>query len=228
MLLQSQKITTDALEKRLRSLSSLDDVEEIRLHNNVLQSPLPARIWSMPSLRVFVVDSNYIVSLDDMPLSPAAPLEKLSASWNMLTLLPPQICSLTHLTILSLHHNRLTRLPADFGHRLTNLRDLNLGHNSLIHLPDIRALRNLATFSLERNPDLPASIGLPFWIHSEIPEVINRASNYFARRDAIFIFVWHFFSESSPLPPEIVMVIVKMVWAYRDEFLSPMGAQFAQ
>ena len=96
MLLSSSRLTTDKLEKRLAVVAADACIDEIRLHNNALQSPLPAALFRS-ELRILVLDSNYISRLPDDGIVTLTRLEKLSCSWNHLRSLPPSVCMLDNL-----------------------------------------------------------------------------------------------------------------------------------
>nr|NGY95823.1 hypothetical protein [Neochlamydia sp. AcF84] len=78
-----------------------------------------------------------------------------------LTSLPPELCQLTKLQVLSLNNNQLTALPAEIG-QLTKLQILSLSCNQLISIPDeIRQLTKLEMLDLGYNhlTSIPAEIG---------------------------------------------------------------------
>ena len=58
-------------------------------------------------------------------------LKKLRLNDKKLTCVSVEINGLVNLTVLSLHHNQLTKLPDSFGNGLVNLRLLLLDHNQL-------------------------------------------------------------------------------------------------
>lgn len=126
----------------------------------------------------------------DMDFSEAAELvrhdklTRLDLSYQGITILPPEIGTLTSLTHLILHHNGLTALPPEIGQlsnliwldllgnnlatlvsaigQLTNLRYLNLQDNRLSSLPhQIGDLCNITQLNLKRNElyRLPREIG---------------------------------------------------------------------
>jgi len=111
-------------------------------------------------------------------------LTRLDLSRQGITVLPPEIGTLTRLTHLILHHNGLTALPPEIGQltnliwldllgnrlttlvsaigQLTNLRYLNLQGNQLSSLPhEIGSLCNITQLNLKRNElkGLPREIG---------------------------------------------------------------------
>ena len=218
MLLSSSRLTTDKLEKRLAVVKADACIDEIRLHNNSLQSPLPAALFR-PELKTLVLDSNYISYLPDKDIVGLTRLEKLSCSWNRLTSLPPSVCMLGNLTSLAVHHNSITQLPAELG-RLTNLQDLNVGHNQLVEVPDLRPLRKLKTLSLERNP-LPPSIAMSFWLPDEIRAVLNYGWSYCNCQRAVYAFLI-IFEHRNPdvLPLEMTQRIAQMLWNARETFYT--------
>lgn len=59
---------------------------------------------------------------------------RLDLSCNMLTIIDPDFCLLTHLVEIDLSKNQLTELPDSFGN-LLKLQRLDLYHNKLTHLP---------------------------------------------------------------------------------------------
>ncbi|KAF2499150.1 hypothetical protein BU16DRAFT_614615 [Lophium mytilinum] len=76
---------------------------------------------------------------DDKPPSddcfePFTPKIKLFLSHNSLSVLPPRLWDLEHLTVLSLRSNNLTELPSGVA-KLANLRELNIANNKLRYLP---------------------------------------------------------------------------------------------
>jgi internalin A len=88
-------------------------------------------------------------------------LQTLDLHHNRLTALPPEIGSLTALQTLDLNHNRLTTLPPEIG-SLTALQALNLSSNRLTTLPsEIASLSALQTLDLYSNrlTTLPPEIG---------------------------------------------------------------------
>lgn len=104
-----------------------------------------------------------------------------------LLILPPQIALLTHLTTLSLDHNRLAYLPFQIG-ALTHLTQLSLRDNDLTYLPNsFQNLTNLTQLGLRQNSlsSLPDGferltnlelLDLSLNILSTVPQVLNGLS----------------------------------------------------
>ncbi|XP_050370873.1 LRR repeats and ubiquitin-like domain-containing protein At2g30105 [Argentina anserina] len=136
------------------------------LRNNHIQE-VPAYIGSMKSLQKLLLDSNDLS--DD------------SVIWAALK-------CLKSLTVLSLNHNRLTRLSYDLGW-LPALRELHVANNNLSSLPnDIRYLPKLEVLKLNNNRinTIPTWIGdlitlievdLSSNLLSDLPETISNLHN---------------------------------------------------
>nr|KAG5688088.1 hypothetical protein BaRGS_002693 [Batillaria attramentaria] len=94
-------------------------------------------------------------NLEVVPVKELAALPRathLDLSCNLLTVLPDNFCTLTHLVKVDLSKNRLTELPEDFGD-LTNLQHLDLLGNQLTTLPEsFHKLRKLKWLDLKDNP----------------------------------------------------------------------------
>ncbi|KAI9268884.1 hypothetical protein BDA99DRAFT_434786, partial [Phascolomyces articulosus] len=79
-----------------------------------------------------------------------------------LYVIPPQLTTLTRLTLLDLSYNRLESLPSSLG-RLKHLRQLNLAHNRLTEIPRvIPSLKKLTYLDLSYNmiTDVPLSLSM--------------------------------------------------------------------
>ncbi len=88
----------------------------------------------------------------------------LELSYNQLTELPEDICSLTELTQLMLDFNNLNKLPNNISN-LVNLELLWVSDNSLIELPEqIINLNNLKRLNLSNNPNLILTEKQKIWI----------------------------------------------------------------
>ncbi len=66
--------------------------------------------------------------------APLTPSLQLFLSGNALDHLPPELFSLTAITVLSLRNNRLVRMPSAIG-QLSNLKELNIAQNGIKWLP---------------------------------------------------------------------------------------------
>lgn len=230
---QGSLLTAEGLRRRLESHKRRPC--EIRLNNNQLES-VPVELFRSDddgadmdelvgggggggALKIFVVDSNVLTEMlwaQNLPPS----IERVSAAWNLLKSVHVDTLahlSRTQLTQLSLHHNLISSLPPEIA-LLQNLRDLNLAHNLLVALPDLRSLKALTRLALQDNP-LPACFALNFWLVSEIASVVGEAAHYFAARRAVHAWIF-FFLNSSELPPEIVLFIARLVWKDRSSFLD--------
>ena len=87
-------------------------------------------------------------------------LERLWASHNLLSSLPPTLSHLTHLRELLLHQNRFSEFPSPVCH-LPNLELLWLSWNHIPSIPDeITNLRSLCQLHLDHNQisEFPASL----------------------------------------------------------------------
>ena len=75
--------------------------------------------------------------------------EELDLSGEGLTVLPPEIGKLTNLQTLNLSHNKLSSLPAEFGH--LHLTKLTLDDNPLESLPpEIRGQNSQAILTFTK------------------------------------------------------------------------------
>ncbi|KAI8143156.1 hypothetical protein BJV82DRAFT_515268 [Fennellomyces sp. T-0311] len=77
-----------------------------------------------------------------------------------LYVIPPQLTTLTRLTLLDLSYNRLETLPSSIR-QLKHLRQLNLAHNRLQHIPNaLNSLKKLTYLDLSYNTfsDIPLSL----------------------------------------------------------------------
>jgi len=104
---------------------------------------------------------NYEEALGEIEKSREKRKPSLDLGISNLTMLPPEIGTLTHLTELSLRPSEVTQLPPEIG-LLTNLTKLELGHCSLIALPpEIGNLTNLMWLSAFGNEltKLPSELG---------------------------------------------------------------------
>ena len=202
---QSMHLTTADLQRKLQGVDMSASDVEIRLHNNQLQSPLPAALFETTTL---VLDSNHIADLEELPTDPQPRLLKLAAGWNLLGRVPDQIDVFCNLTVLSLHHNQLTCLPETLG-QLTQLRDLNLGYNQLRSLPNLRPLKELVTLTLDNNP-LPPQFALAFWLKSETQLIVQTAAAYYGAQRAVLVWLW-----MDLLPPELNLIIARLIWSGR-------------
>ncbi|MBA2681600.1 MAG: leucine-rich repeat domain-containing protein, partial [Ktedonobacteraceae bacterium] len=101
-------------------------------------------------------------------------LIKLDLSHLGLTLLPPELGSLSHLQVLSLHINQLTHVPIELG-LLSNLQVLYLGVNQLTHVPiELAHLPHLQKLYLFNNQLTQVSIELG---HFSNLQVLNLGDN---------------------------------------------------
>lgn len=96
-----------------------------------------------------------LMQLTEVPVKEISELPKgthLDLSNNLLTWLPENFPTLTHLIHLDLSKNQLTELPEYFG-QLKNLRHLDLYSNQLNKLPvSVSQLKNLKWLDLKNNP----------------------------------------------------------------------------
>ena len=106
---------------------------------------------------------NKIISLPtEIGAAPLRSLFTLNLGYNLLSILPREICLLDKLQTLYINDNRLAELPAEFG-QLGALEALYADHNKLVHAPaGLMQLQNLRTLWLQANPvsklDLPSEM----------------------------------------------------------------------
>jgi Leucine-rich repeat (LRR) protein len=120
------------------------------LTGNRLRSPLTLSVFSLPSLRVLLLDRN---DLDHVPeeLAALAALERLSLAHNRLRALPHALGSLRSLRVLHVQGNQLEELPPALG-ECAALEELDASSNKLTALPPaLGSLRSLKTLVLDRN-----------------------------------------------------------------------------
>ncbi|VDN17799.1 unnamed protein product [Gongylonema pulchrum] len=76
----------------------------------------------------------------------------LDFSNNLISIIPTELCYLTHLTKLDLSNNRISCLPDEFG-KLVNLAHLDLYRNEIEELPlSFGELSSLRWLDLKNNP----------------------------------------------------------------------------
>ncbi|OQY44950.1 MAG: hypothetical protein B6242_11570 [Anaerolineaceae bacterium 4572_78] len=114
----------------------------------------------------------------------------LSASFNKLSALPPEIGNLSSLQTLFVYQNQLSALPPEIGD-LSSLINLDIGRNRLSLLPiEIGYLSNLKHFHVDQNQlnNLPTEIGnlsnlytlsVPYNQLSALPSEIGNLSNLY-------------------------------------------------
>lgn len=76
-------------------------------------------------------------------------LKRWDLSGNNITELPGMY--LPVLTHFDLHNNQLQTLPENFSHMVPSLRELNLGYNRVLSLPDLSSLHGLRRLHLYHN-----------------------------------------------------------------------------
>ncbi len=205
---------TDELEARLSALAEENQVSELRANNNQLAT-VPENVTRFaPSLRLVTLDSNALRAAD--ALRGLSNLTSLSLAWNELTQVD-FVVSLVRLRTLSLHHNRLARLPDGLG-ALSALEHLDVACNSLSQLPDCRPLARLQGWLLERNPGLPRKWQLALWTRGEAAQLAREAHNVCGAQRAVWCLL---LALQIVLPQELLRLIGEMLWRQRYVYFDP-------
>ncbi|GLJ26929.1 hypothetical protein SUGI_0527090 [Cryptomeria japonica] len=155
-------LSNNNLETLPEAVASLVNLASLDLHSNQLTS-LPDSIGRLVKLKVLNISGNMLAALPD-GIEACCAMEELIADFNQLTRLPEGLgFELVNLQRLSVHSNRLNRLPYSTSHMM-RLRVLDVHLNHLGSLPtDMENLTNLEILNLSQNFNyllsLPDSIG---------------------------------------------------------------------
>ena len=209
MLQGPQRNACNELETRLAPLTEL---AELRISRTQLET-VPASVARFaPSLRLVALDSNAL--RDASALQRLSLLTSLSLAWNELETVD-FVVALVHLKTLSLHHNRLARLPEGIA-ALTVLEHLDVASNCLTLLPDCRPLP-LRLWILERNPGLPRKWQLSLWTRGETRQLAEESHNVCNTQRAIWCVLAGL---REALPPELLRLICEVLWRQRYVFFA--------
>ena len=149
--LKEQDVRTEMAKQKMNARL----IEHLYLCSNGLET-LPTEICQHSELRSLDISRNRLMYLPGALFRCFSKLQRMDAAFNKLRTVPDELCRLTNLTYLSLHHNGLRTLPSSFC-MLQQLNDLNLAyfpfvelliftrHNSFEQLP--RAICHLATLT---------------------------------------------------------------------------------
>ena len=129
-------------------------VVDLRMAENALSGPIPAKLGDLAHLRYLNLGSNDLTGPIPPELGRLAHLSVLDLGGNRLTgSIPPELGRLAHLSVLHLGANRLTgSIPPELGN-LANLNWLQLAGNALTGpIPtEFGGLTNLQTLHIVRN-----------------------------------------------------------------------------
>lgn len=130
----------------LNFLSTLSDLNEVKLTNCHIQSKDVGIIASLPNLRRLTLSNCFLSSIAG--LEKAANLEYLNLSNNTIKNLEP-LSHLINLREIDLQHNALTGLSALSG--LVNLEKLNVSYNSLTSAASVATCAKLNWIDANHN-----------------------------------------------------------------------------
>ncbi|NJB70259.1 Leucine-rich repeat (LRR) protein [Saonia flava] len=156
---------TDPLEYIITAEDGSTSTYTVTVHveltqRQVLQAILDANPES--TLNWDLVNTADLGSLSGVTVDVEGNIVKLQIYEKKLSVLPPEIALLTHLTSFSIYGNYVSSFPVELC-QLTNLTSLTLTLNQLTALPpEIGQLTNLTYLNLEVNQltSLPSEIGL--------------------------------------------------------------------
>jgi hypothetical protein len=189
--LQSQRLTSAELARRLEAVEHPLALRRLYLSNNELTS-LP------PSLGRF---QNLVL---------------LYASGNRLVSLCSELFQLSQLSTLYLSCNSLSRLPSAIG-RLTSLRKLSLHTNQLDMLPtSLSRLALLDVLYLNNNP-LPAHLNVNCYGDAHnTAALVASVAQFFRRIEPCRVAArWTVLALGRKLPPELARMMGQWVWTTR-------------
>ena len=140
----------------LQNIPNINQVTNLNLSNNQLQT-LPDTIFnSLPNLRSLYLDNNQLQTLPDTIFNNLNNLQELRLNNNQLqpTLPATLFNGLDTLMFLSLGNNQLRTLPATIFNSLMILLELQLNNNQLQTLPEtiFNRLGSLQVLDLRGNP----------------------------------------------------------------------------
>lgn len=196
----------------------------LSLSFNRLGGSIPSSIGALSGLRRLGLRANSLTGNIPTSIGSLSQLALFDLSGNSIEAVPPEICKMSELKLLSLEYNSIySSIPRDIGN-LSKLEFLNFGNNFMYgDIPEsIGKLQNLIYIYLHVNAfvgSLPTSIGslaslksLDFdrtHIDGHIPTAIGQLSS-------LEIFSGHNTLMSGPLPSQLGL-LTKMSYFYVQE-----------
>ena len=120
-------------------------VRTLDISNNALESVPKDVLARVPYINVLKMNSNKLTVLPN--LNQLTMLKELYVNGNMITAIPIDLCADSHLEVLSLECNRLTKLHIKLKDA-SRLRTLRLLGNAIEVLPQMHQFERLECFSL--------------------------------------------------------------------------------
>jgi Leucine Rich repeats (2 copies) len=154
-------------------------------------------------------------TVQDMPPSQEAyssiePALRLYLSTNALRIFPSEIINLTKLRVLSLRHNKLTKIPPGIG-RLPNLEQLNIAGNELQNLPfELLGLyETRPSFNMVATPNPFKQFGGEHLIPNNDPITSTSGPSIVARTKARYFYANGSELNTPPSPPLLELALQK-------------------
>lgn len=125
-----------------------DTLTVLDLSYNPIGSINPQMLSRLSNLERLYLENCRLTSVPDFSLMPIPnAMKELHLSRNQISKFQPRVLkTLSALTELFLAHNQLESVPQSTLTGLTSLDSLDLSHNRLNHLPDIRSIQHSLTF----------------------------------------------------------------------------------
>lgn len=154
-MLQTKNATIKDL--MLYSIADVGQVHTVDLE--ACQPPLREVPPYLSNIETFVILRLIHNSIRKLPgdLGKCSKLESMNFGWNHVSLIDEDMFgerAFPLLEVINLNHNRLTALPANFGHTSSpnRIRHIDLSENTLLAVPDsLRCCRNLFFLNISHN-----------------------------------------------------------------------------
>ncbi|MGV3588343.1 MAG: leucine-rich repeat domain-containing protein [Adhaeribacter sp.] len=165
-----------------KAIGNLSQLTSIKLNKNQIKF-LPKEIGELKLLLNVELNENEFKQFPE-PLCYLLNLISLEINQNKITSIPSTITNLSNLFNLDLSGNNLNSLPKEFASTLRKVKEVNLGGNPFINLPDIQNKSNVEIFTYLENLTNDRTY-VTYW---QIPEPLRVAFQQYLNYFKTFIY----------------------------------------